>query len=88
MSAHYMSPKGRSFMSYQGPMLIREPELRWPVILTALIITTLVVLVTAGAISMALRTPAAPHPVPPPPLEGALRPEMPASWSARGNSRG
>jgi hypothetical protein len=28
-----------SIMSYQGPMLIREPELRWPIVMLAAIIT-------------------------------------------------
>ena len=35
-------------MSYQGPMLIREPELRWPIVLLAAIITTLIALFTAS----------------------------------------
>ena len=63
-------------MSYQGPMSIKEPELRWPVILVAAIITTCVVLVTAGALHLTLTKPAA-GPAAQPRLEGALRPEMP-----------
>jgi hypothetical protein len=58
-------------MSYQGPMLIREPELRWPVVLLAGLATALVVLLTAGVISLALARPAAP-PATPPHLVGAL----------------
>ncbi|MDQ3802449.1 MAG: hypothetical protein M3416_01120 [Acidobacteriota bacterium] len=63
-------------MSYQGPMLIKEPELRWPVILVAAIITTCIVLVAAGALHLTLTRPAA-SPAAQPRLEGALRPEMP-----------
>jgi hypothetical protein len=57
-------------------MFIREPELRWPVILAAGIITIFIVLVTAGAIHLTLAKPAE-RPVAQPPLEGALRQEMP-----------
>ncbi|MDQ3803428.1 MAG: hypothetical protein M3416_06305 [Acidobacteriota bacterium] len=64
-------------MSYQGPMLIREPELRWPVILVAATITTLIVLATAGVMHLALTSPAV-TPAARPRLEGALRPGMPA----------
>jgi hypothetical protein len=35
-------------MSYQGPRLIREPELRWPIVILAAIITTIIALVAAG----------------------------------------
>lgn len=62
-------------LSYQGPMLIREPELRWPVMLAALIITALVVLLTTAAISTALATPAA-RPAATPTLGVALRSEV------------
>lgn len=63
-------------MSYQGPMLIREPELRWPLILAAGVITLFIVLVTAGALHLTLskpyeRTDARPQ------LVGAQRPGMP-----------
>jgi hypothetical protein len=63
-------------MSYQGPMLIKEPELRWPLIFLAVVITTCIVLVTAGALKLSLTKPAA-SPAPQPRLEGALRPETP-----------
>lgn len=69
-------------MSYQGPMLIREPELRWPVILVAATITTLIVLATAGVIHLALTSPAV-TPAARPRLEGALRPGMPAFEQSR-----
>ena len=35
-------------MSYQGPMLIKEPELRWPVIMIAAIISVAIALIIAG----------------------------------------
>lgn len=35
-------------MSYQGPILIREPELRWPIVLLAAIITAALAIVAAG----------------------------------------
>ena len=41
-------------MSYQGPMLIKEPELRWPLIFLAALVTTCIVLVTAGALKLTL----------------------------------
>jgi len=31
-------------MSYQGPMLIKEPELRWPIVLLAALMTALIAL--------------------------------------------
>ena len=63
-------------MSYKGPMLIREPELRWPLILVAAVITTLIVLVTAGVMHLSLTRPYE-RPSIDRRLEGALRPEMP-----------
>jgi hypothetical protein len=63
-------------MSYQSPMLIREPNLRWPIYLLAAIITTLIVLVMAGVLHMSQRKPLR-NPAVEPRLEGALRPEMP-----------
>ncbi len=35
-------------MSYQGPMLIKEPEIRWPVVMIAAIISALIALMVAG----------------------------------------
>ena len=35
-------------MSYQGPMLIKEPELRWPVVMIAAIISVLIAVIVAG----------------------------------------
>lgn len=51
--------------------MIREPELRWPVVLVAGLATALVVLLTACVISLALARPAAP-PAAKPRLVGAL----------------
>ena len=56
--------------------MIKEPELRWPVILVAALITTFILLAAAGAFRLTLSKPAA-SPAAPPRLEGALRPEMP-----------
>jgi hypothetical protein len=44
-------------MTYRGPTLITEPELRWPVILVAAAITSVIVLVTAGIIHLAATRP-------------------------------
>jgi hypothetical protein len=63
-------------MSFQGQMIIRDPEVRWPVMLVAAIVTTLLVLVTAGVLHLTLTKPAA-QPAAQPRLEGALRPETP-----------
>lgn len=56
--------------------MIREPELRWPLILVAAVITTLIVLITASVLHLSLsrpyRRPAAERH-----LEGAIRPGMP-----------
>ena len=63
-------------MSYQSPMLIREPDLRWPIVILAAIITAAMALVAAGMHYVALTQPyvnaaAAPR------LEGSLRPGEP-----------
>ena len=44
-------------MSYQGPILIREPELRWPIVLLAAIITAAIALAAAGMQYFALTQP-------------------------------
>lgn len=44
-------------MSYQGPILIREPELRWPIVLLAAIITAAIAAVAAGMQYFALTQP-------------------------------
>lgn len=35
-------------MAYQGPQIIKEPELRWPIVILAAIITTIIALAAAG----------------------------------------
>jgi hypothetical protein len=57
-------------------MLIREPDLRWPIYLVAAIITALIVLMIAGVMHLALTRPAVGHPTERR-LEGAIRPGMP-----------
>ena len=42
-------------MSYQGPMLIREPELRWPIVVRAAIATAVIALL-AGVLYFVART--------------------------------
>lgn len=44
-------------MAYRGPTLITEPELRWPVVLVAAAITSVLVLVTAGVIHVGATRP-------------------------------
>jgi hypothetical protein len=40
--------KGKQAMSYQGPMLIREPELRWPIVMLAALLTAAIAALAAG----------------------------------------
>lgn len=58
-------------MSYQGPMLIREPDLRWPIYLMAALITA--ALVIAGSMLYEMSRPSTYLRIEPR-LEGALRP--------------
>ena len=44
-------------MAYRGPTLIKEPEIRWPVIVVAAAITGVIVLATAAIISLAATRP-------------------------------
>lgn len=44
-------------MAYRGPTLIREPEIRWPVIVVAAAITGVIVLATAAIVSLAATRP-------------------------------
>ncbi len=62
-------------MAYRGPTLIREPEIRWPVILAAAAITSVVVLLTAAAVHLATRPDRGR--VLEPRLDDAIRPESP-----------
>lgn len=63
-------------MSYQGPMLIREPEVRWPLVLLAAAVTALIVLATAGLLRLSI-APGRERPAAERRLEGAMRPETP-----------
>jgi hypothetical protein len=44
-------------MSYQGPMLIREPELRWPIVVLAAIVTAAIALLARVLYYVALTQP-------------------------------
>jgi len=63
-------------MAYRGPTLITEPELRWPLILVAAAITSVIVQVTAGVIHLAATRPYRGR-VLEQRLEGAIRSESP-----------
>ncbi len=45
-------------MSYQGPMLIREPELRWPIVVLAAMVTAVIALLAAVLYYVAMTQPA------------------------------
>jgi len=62
-------------MSYQGPLLIREPELRWPIVILAAIITAVIALVVAGLYYVAMTQPVKSYSGPR--LSSALRPGEP-----------
>jgi hypothetical protein len=62
-------------MSYRGPILIKEPELRWPIIILAAIITTIIALVAAGLYYVAMTQPVNSYSGPR--LLSALRPGEP-----------
>ena len=62
-------------MSYRGPLLIREPELRWPIVILAAIITTIIALVVAGLYYVAMTQPVNSNSRPR--LSSALRPGEP-----------
>ena len=57
-------------------MLIREPDVRWPIYLLAAIITAAIVLLTLGVMRMALSQTVEKQ-IPVPRLEGLIRPGMP-----------
>lgn len=63
-------------MSNQSSMLIREPDLRWPIYLLAAIITAMIVLATAVVMHMALAQTVEKN-IPEPRLQGLIRPGMP-----------
>ncbi|HZN08340.1 MAG TPA: hypothetical protein VFB65_16200 [Pyrinomonadaceae bacterium] len=59
-------------MSYRGPILIREPELRWPIVVLAAIITAAIAVAAAGIQYFAL-TQSYLDSHSPPPLEESVR---------------
>lgn len=63
-------------MSYQSPMLIREPDLRWPIVILAAIITAAIALLAAGMQYVAMTQPYV-NPSAAPRLERSLRPGEP-----------
>jgi len=63
-------------MSYQGPMLIREPELRWPIVILAALITAAIALLAAGMQYVVMTQPYV-NPYSAPRLERALQPGQP-----------
>jgi hypothetical protein len=69
-------------MSYQSPMLIREPNLRWPLYLLAAIITTILVLLMAGVLRLAQMQPSL-RPAAQTVVEGLIRPGTPGFEEVR-----
>ena len=63
-------------IAYRGPMLIAEPELRWPIVLLAAAITALLAILTAGLYYAAM-TRSDVNSYTEPRLEGALQPGQP-----------
>jgi len=63
-------------IAYRGPMLIAEPELRWPIVLLAAAITALLAILTAGLYYAATTSPDV-NVYAEPRLEGALQPGQP-----------
>jgi hypothetical protein len=62
-----------SMTAFRGPVLIAEPELRWPVLVLAAVITALLALLTAGLYYVAMtRSDVSSYAEPR--LEGALQP--------------
>jgi hypothetical protein len=62
-------------MAYQGPQIIKEPELRWPIVILAAIITTIIALAAAGLHYVATTQPVNSYSGPR--LTSALRPGEP-----------
>ena len=63
-------------ITYRGPVFVAEPELRWPIVLLAAAITTLLALSTAGLYYWAMTQSGATS-YTEPRLEGALQPGQP-----------
>ena len=63
-------------IAYRGPTLIAEPELRWPILILAVVITALLAIFTAG-LYYAVMTQSDVSSYAEPRLEGAMRPGQP-----------
>lgn len=63
-------------MSYKGPALIKEPELRWPIVMVAFLITAFIALLAAGIHYVAMQPRTMNH-GPEPRLVEALQPGQP-----------
>ena len=63
-------------IAYRGPTLIKEPELRWPILILAAVVTALLALSTAGLYYLAM-TQSDVSSYTEPRLEGALQPGQP-----------
>ena len=63
-------------IAYRGPTLIAEPELRWPILILAAVITALLAIFTAGLYYVAM-TQSAVSSYKEPQLEGAVQPGQP-----------
>ena len=63
-------------IAYRGPTLIKEPELRWPILILAGVITTLLAIFAAGLYYVAM-TQSGVRSYAEPRLEGALQPGQP-----------
>jgi hypothetical protein len=64
-------------IAYRGPTLIKEPDLRWPIVLLAAVITALLAMLTAGLYYVVL-TQSAIKSDSHPRLELALQPGQPS----------
>ena len=72
----------RRMIAYRGPTLIAEPELRWPILILAALITTLLAISTAGLYYLAMtRSDVSSYTEPR--LEGALQPGQPEFEAVR-----
>src|SRR4051812_14929433 len=63
-------------IAYRGPTLIAEPELRWPILILAALITALLAILTTGLYYAAM-TRSGVNSYPEPRLEGALQAGQP-----------
>lgn len=69
-------------IAYRGPTLIAEPELRWPILILAALITVLLAISTAGLYYLAM-TQSDVKSYTEPRLEGALQPGQPEFEESR-----